>query len=56
MYAMRAERLLQRSLGRHLSRLAGRIFNGRKLLRAGVHGNEGPLLETGGCLVTPLSS
>ncbi len=31
---------LRRSLGRHLSRLAGRIFNGRKLLRSGEHSHR----------------
>ncbi|MBC8350468.1 MAG: hypothetical protein H8E66_00680, partial [Planctomycetes bacterium] len=31
---------LRRSLGRHLSRLAGRIFNGRKLLHAGNDGHR----------------
>lgn len=31
---------LRRSLGRHLSRLAGRIFNEHKLLRAGEHGHR----------------
>ncbi len=32
----RGEGALRRSLGRHLSRLAGRIFNGRKLLSVGT--------------------
>jgi len=31
---------LRRSLGRQLSRLAGRIFNGHKLLRAGSDGHR----------------
>jgi hypothetical protein len=31
---------LRRSLGRHLSRLAGRIFNGHKLLNAGIDGHR----------------
>ncbi len=36
----RGEGALRRSLGRHLSRLTGRIFNGRKLMGTGTHGHR----------------
>jgi hypothetical protein len=36
----RGEGSLKRSIGRHLSRLTGRIFNGRKLRDAGTDGHK----------------
>ena len=44
---------LRKSLGRHLSRLAGRIFNGHKLLRAGNDSHRKVRLWKLAGLVTP---